>query len=77
MAPTSNKTSPSPLSGTTPSKLVRGLSNTPHDKLAPLVLSALKECEGAQGEWHDVTPEMVEVKDCSGHGGCKTFKVPT
>jgi len=40
-----------------------------------LVLSALKECDGILGNFSDVTPEMVELKDCSGHGGCKTFKV--
>merc|ERR1719230_1729957 len=54
-----------------PPKLVRGLSNTPHDMLSKLVVAALKE----EDSWRGVKEADVNIKDCSGCGGCRTFKI--
>merc|ERR1719262_1153276 len=57
-----------------PAKLVRGLSGTSVNKneaLANLVVTALAEDEG----WKGVKADQVTVKDVSGFGGSKTFKV--
>lgn len=51
-----------------PPKLVRGFSNTPHELLAKVVVAALKEDMPALEE------ADVSLKDCSGYGGCRTFK---
>ena len=59
------------VSATQPAKLIRGLSNTRHDKLAWLVLNALKD----DTEWIGLEEQDVEVKDVSGYGGSKTFRV--
>lgn len=51
-----------------PPKLVRGFSNTPVDLLAKVVVAALQEDIPALQE------ADVSLKDCSGYGGCRTYK---
>lgn len=51
-----------------PPKLVRGFSSTPVDLLAKVVVAALKEDIPALQE------ADVSLKDCSGYGGCRTYK---
>jgi len=63
-----------------PSKLIRGLSNIPHEDITKLVITAFKNKDlqkQADGlAYSQIKSEAdLEVKDCSGCGGCRTFKV--
>lgn len=55
--------------------LVRGLTSTPVTDLAALAALVLEAMKADHPDWAALTPDSLAVKDVSGHGGAKTFKV--
>lgn len=62
---------------TMPVALIRGLSDIPLPNIADLVVRAFEDDElKSRGlPYSQISAQDLDVKDCSGHGGCRTFKV--